>query len=315
MQVQEGDIISATTPLTMKVSRTFALSLPTMKFRRGEIVAVVGPNGSGKSSTLRLLAGLDAPNTGDVLLSESPSAPMVPLAARKNIYSVGFVSHAPGQWSYKLRERLIYDSALCGTPPKEVIPQVEFWLQRLDLQAQFDKTWKAMSAGYRMRCAIARQLICGPALLVLDEPIGPLDIAAQRVVLQQLREIASHPSLRVAIVVSSQHLHEIESIADTLLILRNGQTTWYGPRQGFGEQFTSALFEVGTSEPQRLVRLAQSLGYTVVHVDELGVQIQCPRSLSSADFLTSLVQGGIPIGHFRDLSQSSARVAMGQGAA
>jgi ABC-2 type transport system ATP-binding protein len=300
-----------TTALVRDVSAEFTLHLPPIGLRAGEILAVVGPNGSGKSSTLRLLAGLHVPDVGSVDFREQAHvAHLAPIQHRKRAHAVGFVPHAPSRWPFALREQLTLDAGLLGTPSAHVRPQVDFWLSRLGLDAEATKSWSSMSAGFRMRSAIARQLISGPHVLVLDEPIGPLDIATQRLVLQQLRDIASDPTLRVCLVISSQHLHEIESIADTLLILRNGESVWFGPRAEFGGAFSTTLFEVAAAHPDQLRDAIVGQPWRIVHADDLGVRIECPADTPSRTVLTHLLDRGVDITHFRDLSRSAARVAL-----
>src|SRR5690606_2379129 len=123
----------------------------------------------------------------------------------------------------RLRDALEFVIAESGARGDQVEKRATWWLQRLGLEAYADLRHSALSDGYRMRAAIALALVRKPQVLVLDEPIGPLDVKAQVRVLEDLRDIASSPQWPLPIVLSSQHLHEIEPIADRLMFIDGGE--------------------------------------------------------------------------------------------
>jgi putative ABC transport system ATP-binding protein len=141
----------------------------------GERVAVVGPSGSGKSTLLGLMAGLDAPDAGRVLVEGNDLAHLSPAAlARLRGQRMGFVFQ-----SYRLLptltalENIAVPLELAGR--RDGHAQARTWLERVGLSARADHLPSRLSGGEQQRIAIARALAPAPALVFADEPTGNLD--------------------------------------------------------------------------------------------------------------------------------------------
>lgn len=134
----------------------------------GEFVALLGPSGCGKSTLLRLVAGLDAPTSGNI--TEDGTALTAPAPSRVVVFQ------DPTLYPW----RNVYDNVGLGLQtgkkrPADAHPRIERILQRVGL-ADFAKAWPSqLSGGMAQRAALARALINHPRLLILDEPLGKLD--------------------------------------------------------------------------------------------------------------------------------------------
>lgn len=156
-----------------KVTKTYgavrALLAVDVRFVGGEVAAVVGPNGSGKSSLLAIAAGLSSPTSGDVIRSGLGDSSV---EHRRNVGWLGHDTHAYGDLSG--RENLELAANLYGLPSSTVDAAVE----RFQLAPFLDRPLRTYSRGQRQRMALAKALLHGPRLLLLDEPTTGLDDAA-----------------------------------------------------------------------------------------------------------------------------------------
>jgi ABC-type multidrug transport system ATPase subunit len=168
------------------------------------------------------------------------------LAVRRKI---AFIHQFPPEWPGRVGINLKYIAAVYGTFGLENSALVEWYIERFGLARHLDYSFKELSGGYRMRYELVKALISNPGILVLDEPLAALDIDARQKFLHGLRAIADSVSDSIPVVISSQHIYEIEAIADNLLVLDNGAILYSGPVQAVGSQLEYLYFELTTPLP------------------------------------------------------------------
>lgn len=162
-----------------------------LELRPAEFVALLGASGSGKSTLLHLLAGLDAPDSGQVLLDgQDLFALDGPGRARVRGERIGFVFQFPhllGELS--ALENVALPLWMAGWGRAEALRQARALLGRVGLADRLAHRPSELSGGEQQRVAIARALIRRPALLLADEPTGNLDVQTAREVLALLDEL------------------------------------------------------------------------------------------------------------------------------
>src|SRR5512142_437517 len=144
---------------------------------RGQSWAVLGPSGCGKTTLLYLLAGLQFPTAGRLLLEGQPLKRPRPQTGLV-LQDYGLLPWATVQEniSLGLRIRQFYGPDGLHAPQQRVaVPDIQFWLARLGLEDQAAKYPGSLSGGQRQRVAIARTLVLQPDLLLMDEPFSSLD--------------------------------------------------------------------------------------------------------------------------------------------
>jgi len=186
---------------------------------RGQFAAIMGPSGSGKSTLLGLLAGLDSPTTGRILLdgediTDLTEDQMALVRGRK----IGFVFQ-----SYHLlptltaEENVLLPMELAGLPAER--SRARELLDRVGLKGRFDHYPVQLSGGEQQRVALARAFALRPPILLADEPTGNLDSATGEVVLNLLLELNHEQGATLVLVTHEQTLAES---AGRRIVLRDG---------------------------------------------------------------------------------------------
>src|SRR6186997_112868 len=197
-----------------------ALAGVTLSFPAGQFTAIMGPSGSGKSTLMHLLAGLDSPTSGSVVIDGLQLAGLDDKGlTRLRRDRLGFVFQ-----SFNLvpvltaEENITLPLTLAGREPDRA------WLDKLidtvGLRDRLTHRPSELSGGQQQRVAVARALIHRPAVLFADEPTGNLDSKSSDEVLDLLRNAVDDFGQTVVMVTHDPHA---ASVADRIVVLRDGQ--------------------------------------------------------------------------------------------
>ncbi|MEZ4825907.1 MAG: ABC transporter ATP-binding protein [Bacteroidia bacterium] len=285
---------------------TFQLPPVDLQLRLGEITGVVGENGNGKTTLLRMVAG-DLEASGGTLRYPRFTTEYGDWYKIKQ--NIAFITQHLPVWQGLLKENLHFTAAIHGLRGVENEERVDFIIHRLGLTKYEGARWSEISSGYKLRFELARALVWNPGLLIIDEPLANLDINAQQIFLQDLRYLASSTQYPVSILLSSQHLHEVESIADNIIFIKNGETLYNGKMKEFGQDRTHNLFELSTSLPKYELSLRFS-DNPDIEIEDIGQHIifHTPLSMDANTLLAELVNKGVPVDYFRNISTSTLKL-------
>ncbi len=188
----------------------------------GESVAVMGPSGSGKSTLLNLIAGLDRPSAGRVLVTGQDLGRMNEAQrSRLRRRSVGLIFQFFNLLdNLTALENVAIAAELAGAGRAEAVSRARNLLERLGLGHQERSLPSRLSGGERQRVAVARALINDPPLLLADEPTGALDSTSGEQVLDLLRDL-NRAGRTLIVVTHDRHLAEV--IASRTILLRDGR--------------------------------------------------------------------------------------------
>lgn len=182
----------------------------------GEVVALLGPNGAGKTTLMHLLAGVLAPDEGEVLVDgmRDPTRPSVRTR-------IGFAPQATAVYDeLTAEENLVFFARLHGLSGARLRDRVEHALSFAGLVDRRAHRASTFSGGMRRRLHVASALVHAPSLLLLDEPTVGVDASSRG---QLLDGVAALRDQGAAIVYASHHLDEVQRICDRAVVLSHGR--------------------------------------------------------------------------------------------
>ncbi len=225
-----------------------ALDGVSLDVRAGELLTILGPSGSGKTSLLRVLAGLETPQTADALTIDGADMRAVPAHLRPTAtvfqhYALFPHLTAGANVEYGLRVR--------GVPRAARRAQAERALALLRLADKYDRRIDQLSGGERQRVAFARALVTRPLLLLLDEPMGALDERLRATLEADIRALQQSQGMTIVQVTHSRD--EALSMSDRIVVMHAGRVVQTGAPEDIFERpstrFVAAF--MGGGEPHR----------------------------------------------------------------
>ncbi len=193
-----------------------------LKVRQGEFVTFLGPSGCGKTTTLRMIAGFDIPTEGEILLDGKPITTLPP---NKRPINTVFQRYAlfPHMNIY---ENIAFGLKLKKLPKEEIDRKVKRVLALVDLEGFEKRRVSTLSGGQQQRIAIARALVNEPKILLLDEPLGALDLKMRKEMQLELK--AMHDRLGITFIYVTHDQEEALTMSDTIVVMSEGKTQQIG---------------------------------------------------------------------------------------
>jgi iron(III) transport system ATP-binding protein len=196
----------------------------------GTLVTLLGPSGCGKTTTLRLIAGLELPNTGTIRIGER-DVTHVPAAERD--VSMVFQSYALFPHMNVL-ENVRYGLVVTKMPRARPDERARATLQTVGLNGYDDRLPSELSGGQQQRVAVARALVLEPAVLLFDEPLSNLDARLRRQMREEIRELQQRLSLTVVYVTHDQS--EAMAVSDRIIVMNKATIAQEGTPRELYEQ-------------------------------------------------------------------------------
>src|SRR3954463_4048839 len=226
-----------------EVSKRFgdfvALESVSLTVEKGGLVALLGPSGSGKSTLLRVIAGLEPPDEGRVMMGGKDVTAVAPQHR-----GVGFVfqHYAP------FKHMTVWDNVAFGLkirkrPKSEIRSRVKELLALVQLEGLGNRYPAPLSGGQRQRMALARALAVEPEVLLLDEPFGALDAQVRKELRTWLRRL--HDEVHVTTVFVTHDQEEAMEVADEIVIINGGVVEQVGsPAEVYESPASDFVMEV-----------------------------------------------------------------------
>jgi NitT/TauT family transport system ATP-binding protein len=183
---------------------TVALRDLSVEIVQGSFTSLLGPSGCGKSTALRLIAGLAAPSAGSVTIS--------------NAITLSFVFQEPALMPWRtVAANVMLPLTLQGVPKSMAVPRVEAALAQVGLDGFMRAYPRQLSGGMKMRVSIARALVTGPSLLLMDEPFAALDEITRAKLNDDLLRL--HAAAGLTIVFVTHSVYESVFLSDRILVM------------------------------------------------------------------------------------------------
>jgi sulfate transport system ATP-binding protein len=243
-----------------------AVSGVSFEIASGELVALLGPSGGGKTTVLRILAGLESPDEGRVLLRGVDVTDV-----RVQDRNIGFVFQSYALFKHMtVRDNVAFGLSIRGRPKDEIDRAVRDLLALVRLPEMGDRYPHELSGGQRQRVALARALAPSPSVLLLDEPFGALDAKVRLELREWLRKLHEERAITTVFVTHDQE--EALSVADRVIVMNKGKVEQIGtPEEIYDRPATEfvASFVGSINELRGEVRDGRAdLGPLAVHAPE-----------------------------------------------
>ena len=222
MENKSGNIIEL-----KHICRTFedgfkAVSDFNLEVKRGEFVTFLGPSGCGKTTTLRMIAGFDMPTSGDILLNGRDISKLPP-----NERPINTVFQRYALFPHmNIFENIAFGLKLKKMPKDKIRKKVKKVLELVDLEGFEKRSVSTLSGGQQQRVAIARALVNEPEILLLDEPLGALDLKMRKEMQIELK--AMHDELGITFIYVTHDQEEALTMSDKIVVMSEGKIQQIG---------------------------------------------------------------------------------------
>lgn len=211
--------------------RVNAVDGVSLEAPEGRILTLLGPSGCGKSTTLRCIAGLERPDSGEILFDGR-----VVFSHRQRIFvpperrNIGMVFQSYGIWPHlTVFENVAYPLEVRRLPAPEIRERVANALNLVGLSGLADRPAPFLSGGQQQRVALARALVYEPSVLLLDEPLSNLDAKVREQVREEIRTLQRHLGITTVYVTHDQL--EALSLSDVVAVMHEGRLVEIGTPQ------------------------------------------------------------------------------------
>jgi spermidine/putrescine transport system ATP-binding protein len=194
----------------------------SLEIASGEFLTLLGASGSGKTTTLRMIAGFEQPTAGEILMVGSSIAGLPPF--KRDINTV--FQHYALFPHMSVRENVGYGLRMKGVPRQDREKRVSDALAMVKLDQLGARSPRQLSGGQQQRVALARALINRPRLLLLDEPLGALDLKLRKEMQLELKQLQT--SLGITFVYVTHDQEEALTMSDRIVLLRQGRIEQVG---------------------------------------------------------------------------------------
>ncbi len=268
--------------LTKRYDDFTAVNDLTLTIPAGSFFALLGPSGCGKTTTLRMVAGLEEPTSGEILIGEEN---IVPLPPYKRPVNTVFQSYA------LFPHLTIYENVAFGLRRrgiKDIDKTVKDMLALVELTPMAERKPTQLSGGQQQRVAVARALINKPDVLLLDEPLGALDLKLRRQMQLELKWIQKDVGTTFVHVTHDQE--EAMTMADTVAVMNEGRIEQMGSPVEIYENPKTTFVANFLGQSNLFSGTVKGIDGELLAVDVNGVTLYVPKSK------TNITSGKIVVG-------------------
>jgi spermidine/putrescine transport system ATP-binding protein len=255
--------------ITKRFGDLVAVDELSLALRPGEFFTMLGPSGCGKTTTLRMVAGFEQPTEGRVLIEGENVAGLPP---HKRPTNTVFQSYALFP-HLSVRDNVAFGLRRKGVDKSDIERRVNDELARVGLSAEINRRPNQLSGGQQQRVALARALVNLPKVLLLDEPLGALDLKLRKGLQIELKRIQRHVGITFVYVTHDQE--EALTMSDRIAVMNNGRVEQLGsPEEVYERPATTFVAGfIGVSNLMPGVVAAAAGGRGTVRLDS-GVEVE-----------------------------------------
>lgn len=228
----------------------------------GAVHGLLGPNGAGKTTLIRMLAGITAPDSGDIAFFGEPFR-------RDHISDIGYLPEERGLYkAMKVGEQALYLARLRGLDRREATERLRFWFDRLHVDGWWNREVSDLSKGMAQKIQFITTILHEPRLLILDEPLSGFDpINAQRIkeVILELREDKG-----TTVLLSTHDMSSVEELCDEVTMVHQGRVVLDGNVESLRAEASKNRLEVTFGGPALTFTHALGFSADLLGIEEVG---------------------------------------------
>lgn len=268
--------------LTKKYGSHLAVDNLSFEIHEPGVFALLGSNGAGKTTSIRIILNMLSKDDGTVLWKGKP------LNAINE--KIGYLAEERGLYpKINILEQMNYFASLKGMNKSDATKAINYWFNRLEINAYKSKTADQLSKGNQQKVQLAAALISSPELLILDEPLSGLDPVNADLFKSVIREQIEKKKF---IIMSSHQMNIIEEFCEDIVILHKGQSVLKGNlntiKKGYGR--VNLLVKADGD----FMPFAQSCGLVVSESTPNGTTFRVEKEEQAYQLLTLMTQNGVP---------------------
>ncbi len=238
---------------------TYVLQNINLYIRKNEFVTLLGPSGCGKTTTLRIIGGFEHPTDGVVLFEGKDITHLPPYKRKVNTIFQKYALFP----HLNVQDNIAFGQRIAKVPSAEINKRVEKMLDLVDLEGYGKRRVEQLSGGQQQRVAIARALINEPEVLLLDEPLGALDLKLRKEMQLELKRMQQ--TLGITFLYVTHDQEEALTMSDTVVVMNHGKILQIGtPKDVYDEPVNAFVADFigesnifpGTMLEDKLVRFA-----------------------------------------------------------
>ena len=277
----------------------YAVKDTSLTIEPGSFVTLLGPSGCGKTTTLRMIAGFESPDEGEIYLGDEPINKLTP---NKRDTAMVFQSYALLP-HYNVFDNVAYGLKLRKVPKDEIRERVMKILDLVELSGMEGRMTNQLSGGQQQRVALARALVIEPSVLLFDEPLSNLDAKLRVSMRTEIRRIQQEVGITAIYVTHDQS--EAMELSDHIIIMNKGvvaqmgtpQEIYYHPVNEFVADF------IGEANFLRGTMTGTEKGYAVLNVEGHPLSVPGKKDMKAGEEYTVVLRpeaatlgdtGGLP---------------------
>jgi spermidine/putrescine transport system ATP-binding protein len=222
---EEGRLVSIAVELrdvTKRFSDVVAVDHVRLQIRDGEFFSLLGPSGCGKTTTLRMIAGFEQPTEGQVLIAGQPVAGVPAFERNTNMVFQNYALFP----HMTVAQNVAFGLQMKRVPRADIKQRVSEALEMVRLPRMQDRRPSQLSGGQQQRVALARALVNRPAVLLLDEPLGALDLKLRKEMQLELKDLQDRVGITFVYVTHDQE--EALTMSDRIAVMHKGKVLQIG---------------------------------------------------------------------------------------
>ncbi len=269
--------------LSKKFGEKVAVRDLSFEINEPGVFAFLGTNGAGKSTSIRMILGMLAKDSGSVLWNGQP------LDIMKE--QVGYLAEERGLYpKYNILEQMYYFASIKGVKKKDATPAIDYLFSRLKIDEYKKMKAEQLSKGNQQKVQLAAALLCNPKLIILDEPLSGLDPVNADLFKSIIREERDNGKY---IIMSSHQMETIEEFCEDLVLLHHGDVVMSGNLNDIKRSRGRENLTIKADKP--IGDIAQRCGLTLVEETPNGSSFKVKSEDDAGRMLREMLDNGINV--------------------